>query len=131
MTNETQSKTISQNLKELDLHQVWRRLKIDKPYISNSSDGKWRIGFFKIEWSIYLAISKLDGSEDVIVRLFPTLNSEFMREGKEPAVDFFHRSEQGEGVIWGIFTDKKIHREYSPEYYIQNFSGSMSHKKIT
>lgn len=130
MTNGNQSKTISQNLKELDLHQVWRRLKIDKPYISNSTDGKWRIGFFKIEWSIYLAISKLDGNEDVIVRLFPTLNREFMGAGTEQAVELFYRSGQNDGTIWGIFTDNKIHRQYRPEAYIQSFSGSINDKKI-
>ncbi len=121
---------LRQNLKELDLHQVWRRLKIDKPFISNSTDGKWRIGFFKIEWSIYLAISKLDGSEDVIVRLFPTLKREFMGEGKEQAIEFFYRSGQNDGTIWGIFTDNKIHRQYRPEAYIQNFSGSMDYQKV-
>lgn len=100
--NSEQAIELSQSIEKLNLHQVWRRLEIDKPYISDN--GIWRIGFFKVEspksitssQAICLAIRKRDGSEELVIRLFPTLMSSFVRarEDYTKVIEFFYRSEK-------------------------------------
>ncbi len=100
--NSEQAIELSQSLEKLNLHQVWRRLEINKPYISDN--GIWRIGFFKVNspHSITtsqvtcLAIRKHDGSEEIVIRLVPTLMSSFARWRVDytRVIEFFYRSEE-------------------------------------